>query len=110
MSTSILYPPERTQAHALLSLDIQNDYIDHIATRMVIPLRRDTRTLRTAGQRPCIRNAETSGADGLVLDTAAHGCGSSLAELLTSRVARLHRPAARTHPGSDGHPLRILLT
>jgi len=58
-------------------LDVQNDYIDSLPTRIVVPLRRE------AAFGPRARNlnpAFTIGADKVVLDTAALGA-APLAEL-----------------------------
>jgi toxin CcdB len=70
-------PVAAERRHTPYLLDVQNDYIDSLPTRIVVPLRRE------AAFGPRARNlnpAFTIGADKVVLDTAAMGA-VPLAEL-----------------------------
>jgi toxin CcdB len=70
-------PAAAERKHTPYLLDVQNDYIDSLPTRIVVPLRRE------AAFGPRARNlnpAFTIGADKVVLDTAALGA-VPLAEL-----------------------------
>lgn len=51
-------------------LDVQNDFIDSLSTRVVVPLRRETAFGARARD---LNPAFTVGADAVVLDTAALG-------------------------------------
>jgi toxin CcdB len=63
-------PDASERGHTPYFLDVQNDYIDHIATRVVVPLRREA----VFGPRPKNLNPLLSfGKDDVVLDTAALG-------------------------------------
>ena len=63
--------PEATERkHTPYFVDVQNDYIDHLATRVVVPLRREA----AFGPRPRNLNPLVNfGSDAVVLDTAAIG-------------------------------------
>jgi toxin CcdB len=63
--------PETTERrHTPYFVDVQNDYIDHLATRVMIPLRREA----AFGPRPRNLNPLVKfGDDAVVLDTAALG-------------------------------------
>lgn len=66
------YPNPDTSERKLIPylLDVQNDYIDELSTRMVIPLRKEASFgPRAHGLNPVL----TVGADNVVLDTAAMG-------------------------------------
>jgi toxin CcdB len=63
-------PETSERKHTPYFVDVQNDYIDALTTRVVIPLRRETHF------GPKARNLNplfTVGADNVVLDTAALG-------------------------------------
>jgi toxin CcdB len=63
-------PDASERRHTPYFVDVQNDYISHLATRVVIPLRRET----SFGPRPQDLNPPIQfGNDKLVLDTAAIG-------------------------------------
>ena len=63
-------PDAAERRHTPYFLDVQNDYIDHIATRVMVPLRRET----SFGPRPRNLNPLLAfGSDMVVLDTAALG-------------------------------------
>ncbi len=63
-------PLAAERKHTPYFLDVQNDYIEHLATRVVIPLRRES----AFGPRPRSLNPLVSfGGDLVVLDTAAIG-------------------------------------
>ena len=63
-------PVAAERKHTPYFLDVQNDYIDHIATRVVVPLRREA----AFGPRPRNLNPLLQvGGDAVVLDTAAIG-------------------------------------
>jgi toxin CcdB len=63
-------PDASERRHTPYLVDVQNDYIDHLATRVVAPLRREV------AFGPCARNLNpvfTVGDDSVVLDTSALG-------------------------------------
>jgi len=63
-------PDAAERKHTPYFLDVQNDYIDHIATRVMVPLRREA----AFGPRPRNLNPLLEfGQDPVVLDTAALG-------------------------------------
>ena len=63
-------PAAAERKHTPYLLDVQNDYIDSLPTRIVVPLRREA----VFGKRARNLNpAFTIGADKVVLDTAALG-------------------------------------
>jgi toxin CcdB len=63
-------PISGERKHTPYFLDVQNDFIDHLGTRVVIPLRREA----MFGPRPGRLNPLVKvGADAVVLDTAAIG-------------------------------------
>ena len=63
-------PDVAERSHTPYFLDVQNDYIDHIATRVLVPLRREA----AFGPRPKNLNPLLRfGKDAVVLDTAALG-------------------------------------
>ena len=63
-------PDTSERRHTPYFLDVQNDFIDDLATRVVIPLRREA----AFGPRPRNLNPLVQvGADAVVLDTAAIG-------------------------------------
>jgi toxin CcdB len=63
-------PDAAERKHTPYFLDVQNDYIDHIATRVMVPLRREA----AFGPRPRNLNPLLEfGPDKVVLDTAALG-------------------------------------
>ncbi len=63
-------PDATERKHTPYFLDVQNDYIDHIATRVMVPLRREA----AFGPRPRNLNPLLEfGLDKVVLDTAALG-------------------------------------
>ena len=63
-------PEASERKHTPYFVDVQNDYIDDLATRVVIPLRRET----TFGPRPRNLNPLVQlGDEAVVLDTAAIG-------------------------------------
>ena len=63
-------PDATERKHTPFFLDVQNDYIDHLATRVMVPLRREA----LFGPRPQRLNPLlTFGTDKLVLDSAALG-------------------------------------
>ena len=63
-------PVVAERKHTPYFLDVQNDYIDHIATRVVVPLRREA----AFGPRPRNLNPLVQvNADSVVMDTAAIG-------------------------------------
>jgi len=63
-------PDASERPHTPYLLDVQNDYIDDLATRVMVPLR----SVAAFGPRPKNLNpALTFGADMVVLDTAALG-------------------------------------
>jgi toxin CcdB len=63
-------PVAAERKHTPYFVDVQNDHIDHLATRVVVPLRKE------AVFGPCARNLNpvfTVGPDTVVLDTPALG-------------------------------------
>ncbi len=63
-------PDAAERKHTPCFVDVQNDFIDELATRVVIPLRREA----AFGPRPRNLNPLVQvGADAVVLDTAALG-------------------------------------
>ena len=63
-------PDASERRHTPYLFDLQNDYIDHLATRVVVSLRRE------AAFGPCARNLNPAfmiGDDRVVLDTSALG-------------------------------------
>ncbi|MEY8878659.1 MAG: CcdB family protein [Leptothrix sp. (in: b-proteobacteria)] len=63
-------PDTTERSHTPYLLDVQNDYIDHLASRVVVPLRHEA----AFGPRPRHLNPLlTFGSDSVVLDTAALG-------------------------------------
>ena len=63
-------PVVAERKHTPYFLDVQNDYIDHITTRVVVPLRREA----AFGPRPRNLNPLVQvNADSVVMDTAAIG-------------------------------------
>jgi toxin CcdB len=85
---------ERKQTPYLL--DVQNDYIDALTTRVVIPLRKE------AAFGPRARNLNPSfavGADNVVLDTAA--MGAVLSSELRRPVANVRQESAAVQEALD---------
>ena len=85
---------ERKQTPYLL--DVQNDYIDALTTRVVIPLRRE------AAFGPRARNLNPSiavGADNVVLDTAS--MGAVLTSELRRPVANVRQESAAVQEALD---------
>ena len=83
-------PVAAERKHTPYFLDVQNDYIDHIATRVVVPLRREA----AFGPRPRNLNPLVQvNTDSVVMDTAAIGAVPSselrkpLANLRDARAA-----------------------
>ena len=63
-------PESAERAHTPYFLDVQNDYIDHLSTRVVIPLRLESAFgPRPRGLNPLLQFADAA----VVLDTAALG-------------------------------------
>ena len=63
-------PDASERRHTPYLVDVPNNYIDHLATRIVVPLRRE------AAFGPCARNLNPVfrvGDDSVVLDTSALG-------------------------------------
>jgi len=82
-------PETAERKHTPFFVDVQNDYIDHLATRVVIPLRREL----AFGPRPRDLNPLLKvGNESVVLDTAA--IGAVPASELRKAVAELreYRP------------------
>jgi len=77
-------------------LDVQNDYIDDLTTRVVIPLRRES----AFGPRARDLNPTVVvGADNVVLDTAA--LGAVPVSILRKPVANLRQDSAAVHEALD---------
>jgi len=67
---AVANPDASERRHTPYLVDVQNNYIDHLATRIVLPLRRE------AAFGPCARNLNpvfTVGDDRVVLDTSTLG-------------------------------------
>ena len=89
-------PDAAERAHTPYFLDVQNDYIDHIATRVVVPLRREA----AFGPRPRNLNPLVQvNADAVVMDTAA--IGAVPVSELRKAVANLRDARAAVHEALD---------
>ena len=89
-------PVVAERKHTPYFLDVQNDYIDHIATRGVVPLRRES----AFGPRPRNLNPLLQvGADAVVLDTAA--IGAVPVSEMRKAVANLRHARATVHEALD---------
>ncbi len=77
-------PTVSERKHTPYFLDVQNEYIDALATRVVIPLRRESFMLAQARN---LNPGFTIGTDRVVLDTAALGAVPS--SLLRKPVSNL---------------------
>ena len=76
-------PVVAERKHTPYFMDVQNDYIDHIATRVVVPLRREAAFgLRPRNLNPLVQ----VNTDSVVMDTAAIGAvpGSELRKPLAN--------------------------
>ena len=89
-------PVAAERKHTPYFLDVQNDYIDHIATRVVVPLRREA----AFGPRPLNLNPLVKvNADSVVLDTAA--IGAVPVSELRKAVTNLRDARAAVHEALD---------
>ena len=89
-------PDSSERKHTPYFLDVQNDFIDHMETRVVVPLRRD----KVFG--PRVRNLNplvTVAGEAVVLDTAAIGA-VPMSELRRA-VGHLATERAAVHDALD---------
>lgn len=89
-------PDASERRHTPYFVDVQNDYINHLATRVVIPLRRES----SFGPRPLELNPQVQfEAVKLVLDTAA--IGAVPINELRKAVGNLRDARAEIHTAMD---------
>ena len=89
-------PVAAERKHTPYFLDVQNDYIDHIASRVVVPLRREA----VFGPRPRNLNPLVQvNADSVVMDTAA--IGAVPVNELRKAVANLRDARTVVHEALD---------
>ena len=89
-------PVAAERKHTPYLLDVQNDYINHIASRVVVPLRREA----AFGPRPRNLNPLLQvNADAVVMDTAA--IGAVPASELRKPLTNLHEIRAAVQEALD---------